>query len=277
MQTQQPYKPLRYFIMTFVSTYLLWFTGAWLSFQPNNNGMHMLVMLPGLLAPFIISLIMLLRNPDAAMKRDFLNRLINLKRIKLKFMPIFVLLMPIAVLLSTALSLLFGQSAAQFQLADGFSFSSGFVPVLLLLFMAATFEELGWRGYAFDSLRNRFSFFKASLLFSLLWSAWHAPLIFVKDSYQIEILQQNPWFAVNFFVSIIPMGIIISWVCMKNRKSVLAAVLFHFIINLSQEVLAITQVTKCIESGVLTLIAAAIVWHDRSIFFSSEPTGATHE
>ncbi len=140
--------------------------------------------------------------------------------------------------------------------------------MLLLLLLAATFEELGWRGYAFDSLQSRFNYFKASLIFSLLWSAWHFPLLFVKDSYQYEIYQENIWFAVNFFVSIIPMGIIVSWICIKNKKSVLAAILFHFIINMSQEVLAMTQVTKCIETGVLMVVAAIIVWFDHSLFFA---------
>jgi hypothetical protein len=64
------------------------------------------------------------------------------------------------------------------------------------------------------------------------------------------------------------MGIIISWICIKNRKSVFAAILFHFIINMSQEILAITQVTKCIETVVLALCTGIIIWIDRDLFFS---------
>ena len=174
--------------------------------------------------------------------------------------------MPAAVLISIVISLPFGGSISQFQLAEGFSFSSGFIPVLLLLFLAATFEELGWRGYAFDSLQSKFSYFKASLIFSVLWSLWHLPLLFVKDSYQYEIFNQNAWFSVNFFISIIPMGIIISWICIKNRKSILVAILFHFIINMSQEMLAITQVTKFIETVVLIIFSTAIICQDRELF-----------
>lgn len=78
------------------------------------------------------------------------------------------------------------------------------------------------------------------------------------------------WFAVNFFVSIIPLGIIISWICLKNRKSILAAILFHFIINISQEILNITQTTKCIETVVLTGVAAVIIFFDKKMFFSTK-------
>ena len=178
--------------------------------------------------------------------------------------------MPLSVLLSVVLSLPFGGSLLQFQFSEGFSFSSGFVPVLLILLLAASFEELGWRGYAFDSLQSRYTYFTASLLFSILWSLWHFPLLFVKDSYQYEIFHENVWFAVNFFISIIPMGIIISWICIKNRKSILAAILFHFIINISQEILNITQMTKCIETVVLIGVAVAIIVLDKKMFFSTE-------
>ena len=65
------------------------------------------------------------------------------------------------------------------------------------------------------------------------------------------------------------MGMIISWICIKNGKSIIAAMVFHFIVNMSQELLDITQNTKCIESVVL-IIVAAIILYDRKMFFSKE-------
>jgi len=268
------YKPHYFFLITFFATFSLWFAGAYFSFQGENSGFYMLLMLPGLMAPFLISLVMILISKNADVKKDFLNRLINPRLIQRKTLPMFVLLMPLSVLFSILLSLPFGGSLLQFQFAEGFSFSSGFVPVLLILLFAASFEELGWRGYAFDSLQSWYSYFTASLLFSILWSLWHFPLLFVKNSYQYEIFHENVWFAVNFFVSIVPMGIIISWICIKNRKSILAAILFHFIINISQEILNITQMTKCIETVVLIGVAAAIIVFDKEMFFSTEHLSA---
>jgi len=264
------YKPLFYFSMTFLATFVLWFAGAYASFHEDKKGLYMLLMLPGLMAPFLISLAMILASNNSDLKRDFVNRLFNPKLIQAKILLIFICIMPLSVVVSILISLVFGEPISQLQPAEGFSFSSGFVPVLLLLLMAATFEELGWRGYAFDSLQARFTFFKATIIFSLLWSLWHFPLIFVNNSYQYKIMNDNIWFAVNFFVSIIPMGVIISWICAKNRKSVIAAILFHFIINISQEFLEITQVTKCIQTVLLIAIAAAIVALDKEMFFSRE-------
>ena len=279
------YCPMLYFVMTFLTTFVLWFAGAYVSFQEDKEGLYILFMLPGLMAPFLISIAMIFTSKNSDLKKDFINRLINLKLIQPKMLPVFILLMPLTVLVSICLSLPLGGSVSQFQFADGFSFSSGFVPVLLLLLLAATFEELGWRGYAFDSLESRYNtYFTATIVFSVLWSLWHFPLIFVKDSYQYEILNQNIWFAVNFFISIIPMGVIISWVCIKNQKSVIAAILFHFIINISQELLAISQTTKCIETGVLTVVAIGIIVMDKELFFSKKhldkaikPTAQSHQ
>ena len=176
------YRPIAYFSATFIVTYVLWFAGAYVSFLDDDKGLYMLLLLPGLMAPFIISLVMLFTSGYADLKRDFINRLFNPKLIQPRYLPVFFLLMPVTVLASIALSLPFGGSVSQFHLAEGFSFSSGFVPVLLLLLLAATFEELGWRGYAFDSLQSRFSYFKASVIFGVLCSLWHFPMIFVKDS-----------------------------------------------------------------------------------------------
>lgn len=271
MISEFKYKPLRYFFITFAATFILWFIGAYMSFQADSNGLHMVFLLAGLAAPFLISLVMILGSDRPDLKREFIDRLINPRRIRLTTLPAFIFIMPLSVAASILISLQFGGSMSQFQLAEGFSFSSGFVPVLLLLALAATFEELGWRGYAFDSLQSRYTFFTASLVFSVLWSLWHFPLIFVKDSYQYEIFNENIWFGLNFFVSIIPMGIIISWICIKNGKSVMAAILFHFIINMSQEALEISQATKCIQTVVLSLAAGAIIAMEKEMFFSKSP------
>ncbi len=264
------YQPVRYFVLTFLSTFALWFAGAYVSFQEDSEGLYLFFMLSGLIAPFLVALFLIFTSSHTAMKKDFINRLVNPTLMRLNMLPVILLLMPLVVLVSILLSLPFGGSLSQLQLSEGFSFSYGFVPVLLLLLLAAVFEELGWRGYAFDSLEQRYSYLTASILFGIIWSLWHAPLIFVNNSYQYEIMHQNIWYGINFFVGTVILGIIVSWVCSKNRKSIIAAIAFHFIINISQEALAITQTTKCIETVVLAGVALALIVIDRDLFFSKK-------
>ena len=267
METKNIYKPLKYYLFAFILTYIFWLTGAAVSHKVRGS-LYMILMLAGLLVPFFVSLVMTFSSRDRIIIKEFLNRLFNLRLFNLRILPVYFLIIPVSVLLAVSVSLLFGGSPDQFEWAEGFSFSTGIVPVLTLLLLAAGFEELGWRAYAFDSLQSRFSNFKASLYFSILWSLWHLPLILVKDSYQYEIMNENILFGINFFISIIPMGFIISWICIKNKKSIFAAILFHFVTNMSQEVLAITQETKCIQTVVLAVFAVLIIFYDRKLFFN---------
>jgi hypothetical protein len=50
---------------------------------------------------------------------------------------------------------------------------------------------------------------KATLLFALLWCAWHAPLVLISGTYQHQLAtMENKIFVANFFVSIFPVAII---------------------------------------------------------------------
>ncbi len=268
------YKPVRFFGIVFAITWVAWFLSAFFSYRKDGGLVYILLLIPGLVAPFVTALWMILTSKSAQLKQQFTERLFDFRLIKpISILPI-LMIMPATVTLSALLSLLFGQSGSQLQFAEGFSFSAGFVPVLLILVLAATFEELGWRSYAMDSLNVKQNYFVATLIFAVLWAFWHLPLFFIKGYYQNEIFLQNPLFGVNFFVSVIPLAFIISWLCRYNRGSILVAILFHFVINMSQEALQITQVTKCIETIVLSMIAAIIVFLNQKMFFGAErPTG----
>lgn len=267
MITDYVYKPVRFFLVTYLITWIAWFLAAYFSYQENGESIYILFMIPGLVAPFGTALWMILASKNAQLKKDFVNKLINLRLIKLSSIPAILLIMPITVVLSILISTLFGQSIDQLQFADGFSFSLGFVPVLLIIILAASFEELGWRSYALDSLTGKFNYFTATMIFAVLWAFWHFPLFFINHYYQNEILRANILFAINFMVSVIPMAVIISWLCRKNSGSILVAILFHFVINLTQEALQMGQIAKCIETLVLIVIAAIIVMLNQKMFF----------
>jgi membrane protease YdiL (CAAX protease family) len=70
-------------------------------------------------------------------------------------------------------------------------------------------------------------------------------------------------------LSVFPMAFIIGWFCQKNRGSIIAAILFYFLINISQEAFRIDQITKCIETGVLIVIAISIVILNKEMFFDN--------
>ncbi len=272
MTNQYIYNGPSYFLAVFAGTFLFWTIGALMSFDPGLADYYMAPMLLGLMMPAIVAIVMIWRQPHSEMKRDFLDRLFSPRRIRPWPFLLTLTLMPLSVLLAILISLAFGGSTEQFQPSEAFSFQTGFIPVLGLLFLAALFEELGWRGYGFESLESGRSFLMASILFGILWSLWHLPLLWVHQSYQYEIYQLSPWYALNFYLSTVVLGIIVSWICHINQRSILVAILFHFVVNLSQEMLSMTQQTKGIQTFVLIGFALIIIASQWPLFRHKAPS-----
>lgn len=269
------YKPFHFITITFLVTYLFWIAAAIVSRQPGGEGSFLLFLIPGMMAPTFAAIWMIRSSKSKGLWASFKERIVNLRLFNPRnFIPA-LLIVPAAILIAVAISVAAGGNPAQFQFADGFSFSIGMAPTLLVLILAATFEELGWRGYFVDSLSARYSYFKATLIFAIFWASWHLPLFFVTGTYQNEIGIENIWYAVNFIISVIPMAFIINWVYRSNHNSITAIILFHFFINLSQEALNITQATKCIESGVIAEFAIVIVLLNKSMFFEKSSNEAS--
>lgn len=268
------YRPVRFYGIVFALTWVFWFAAALLGrVEAQDSGLSFVLMFFGLLVPPVTALCTVLLSKSAALKKDLRDKLIGLFRVKPLTVLIAVALFGAVIAGSILLSTLFGQSISQFAFADDFSFAGGGAVALLTIVLAAFFEELGWRGYAEDSIAFYFSWWKESLLFGLVWALWHVPLFFIPDTYHFNILQESPWFAVNFFISIMPLGFIMTWVYVKNERSIFACMIFHFFVNFLQEKIAMTQTTKCVETFVLFIVAGIIVYLNKELFFETRHIG----
>ena len=274
MNKKYQYRPFRFYVIVLVLTWLLWFSAAYVSHRPSDDrGLSFTLMLLGLLVPPITSLTTVLLSKSTALKRDLRDKLIGLLRIKPLSIIYAIMLFGAIIVISIALSTLFGQSSCQFGFTEDFSFGGGGIIALLTIVLAAFFEELGWRGYAEDAIAEYCSWGKESLIFGVLWALWHLPLFFIVDTYHFNILQESPLFALNFFISIMPLGFIMTWVYVKNNRSILACMFFHFFVNFLQEKIAMTQVTKCIETLVIFVVAGVIVLLNKDLFFEKRHIG----
>lgn len=258
------YKPLSYFALVVFLSWAPWSFAAYYSYEPGMELYSILFQLIGLLGPFVAALNMIVSSGSQDLKRDFQQRLVSLKLIRPGYLPIILLLMPFALLLSTGLSVLVGRSADQFR------FSGGFAKMLPTILLAPTFEELGWRGYGMDSLRAKFNMMKATLLFSVLWAVWHVPLFFIDGNYQHGLLAMSPIYVANFFVSVLPAATLINWLYYKNNRSIVAAILFHMTLVATSEAFQTQQFTKCIVTGVLLVISILVIASDRAFFFETK-------
>ena len=262
------YKPVLFFVLAYVFTWIFWIPAIFLS-----EIISPVLMLIGLMAPAIVSTIFIMVSGSDALKQDFKNKIIGFYKVKWLNVVWAVIVFAIVIVCSILLSLPFGQSLAQFSFTEGFSFTGvGIAGAFITITIASIIEEVGWKGYCEDSIGNYMNWFWESMIFGVLWSLWHLPLIFIQGTYQAGLMV-NPLYVINFFVSGIPMGFVITWVYLESDRSILACMIFHFFVNFMQEKIALTPETKCLETIVITVLTIIIVIAKKDMFFETDHVG----
>ena len=262
------YRPVLFFLLAYLFTWAFWVPAI---FVPEDTGAFLMVI--GLFAPAVVSTIFVLVSGSDALKKDLKNKIIGFYKVNWRNVFFAVLVFAVIVVCSILLSLAFGQPLSQFSFTDDFSFTGvGIGNALITITLASIIEEVGWKGYCEDSIGNYMNWFWESMIFGVLWSFWHFPLIFIKGTYQAGLMV-NPVYVVNFFISGIPLGFIITWVYLVSDRSILACMVFHLFVNFMQEKIAMTPVTKCVETVVVTMAAAIIVIAQKDMFFETRHVG----
>ena len=272
--TKQPnpvpyrYRPVRFFVLTYLFTWCFWVPAI---FVPENAGA--LLMVIGLIAPAVISTLFVLLSGSKELKQDLKNKLIGFYKVRWANVFLAVGCFALIVVISIFLSLLFGQKPDQFSFTRDFSFTGvGIGSALITILLASVIEEVGWKGYCEDSIGNYMNWFWESMIFGAIWSLWHFPLIFIRGTYQAGLMV-NPLYVVNFFVSGIPLGFIITWVYLASDRSILACMIFHLFVNFMQEKVAMTPETKCVETLVVIAATVVIVLRNKDMFFETRHVG----
>ena len=262
------YRPVLYFAMAYFFTWIFWVPAI---FLPENIAMPL--MLLGLIAPAAVSTVFILVSGSDALKKDLKDKIFGFYKVKWMNVILSVLVFALIVFFSILLSLAFGQSLDQFAFTEDFNFTGvGVAGALATIIIASILEEVGWKGYCEDSIGNYMNWFWESVIFGAIWSFWHFPLLFIRGTYQASLMV-NPLFVVNFFVSAVPMGFIITWVYLASNRSILACIIFHLFVNFMQEKIAMTPETKCVETIIVFIATAVIVIANRDMFFETRHIG----
>ena len=267
--TTYRYRPVRFYLTAFALTWAFWIPAA----LAGDENLALFLMFLGLCAPAAAALATVFASGNAALKSDLKRKLFRFYCIHPGNLFAAVALFAAIIVVSILLSLLLGQPVEQFALTEGFSFSIGGASALLTILLASILEEIGWRGYGEDSIAQYCSWFWESILFGTIWALWHLPLFFIDGSYHAGLAQLGFGYALNFFVSVVPLGFLTTWVYVRNGRSMLACILFHLFVNFFQEKIAMTPQTKCVETVVVTAAAVAVVCMNRNLFFGREHIG----
>lgn len=90
-------------------------------------------------------------------------------------------------------------------------------------------EEAGWRGYFLPRLLGRFQPLTASVILGLIWAIWHVPLYIHSNFSTVGR-------GLNFTVSVVCLTILVTILFHRTRGSLLLAVLFHWSVNVTPDV-----------------------------------------
>ncbi len=90
---------------------------------------------------------------------------------------------------------------------------------------AGILEEIGWMGFAYPKMSQRFSPFRAAVFLGLFWGIWHLPVI---DFLGAATPHRAAWFPffLAFTAAMMAMRVIIAWVY-TNTESLPLAQLLH--------------------------------------------------
>jgi CAAX protease family protein len=110
-----------------------------------------------------------------------------------------------------------------------------------------------------DRLQARCNALVSSLILGAIWALWHLPLFYIKDTYpHYSQGAWSLWFWL-FMVEVIPTAVIYTWIFNNTRRSTLAAILFHFMSNVTAELTNATAGTNFYSTLLWIIAALAIV------------------
>lgn len=179
---------------------------------------------------------------DKEGRRDYWKRVVSFKHIPARWYLVIFLFVPVLNGLAALVDVLTGGTGAAW--GDAALNLLGDPVGLLLSFLFASLipfiEELGWRGYVLDRLQEKYSVLGASLILGIVWSVWHLPTFFIRDTYQSSLGIGTVEFWL-FLLGIIPLAFAFTWVYNNTNRSTLAVILFHAMVNFTGELIALSK------------------------------------
>jgi uncharacterized protein len=237
--------PLQFFLLVFVLSIPFAILGS-------VTGVQLMPGIPisalGFICPVTAAAILLYREHGVAGVKALLGRSFDVRRTRRKllwYIPVLLLMPAVAVLSYESLRLL-GDPVGPIRL-------SGVTPVLLLVFfVAALGEEVGWSGYAIDPLQARHGALIGAILLGIVWAAWHIIAM-------VQAGQSAGWIAWGC-LDMVATRVLMVWLYDNIGRSVFAVALYHAMANLSAKTVfpGGSYPAERIISLILVLIAVLI-------------------
>lgn len=223
-------KTQTFLVISFLISWVVW--GAMI-FIPIPENLFIPLLFLGAFGPTLAAIFLIHSTGKAEEKRNFWNRVINFRRIDWKWLLLILSIFPAILMMGYSVLFLLGEKMPDFTayFSGLTNLKSVAVFLVFMLLGGPLAEELGWRGYLQDPLQEKWGRFKGSIILGIIWLLWHLPLFFIEGS-----SQHQKGFGIAFWswsLQLMVLSIIFTWIYNHTQKSILAAVLLHFMANFS--------------------------------------------
>lgn len=123
-----------------------------------------------------------------------------------------------------------------------------------------TGEEFGWRGWLWPRTTDRFGPLGGTILVTVLWGLWHAPMFLVADSPQA----QDGF--IGFVAAITGWGLL-HGALQLHRRSVFTAMVFHAASNVAVSTFEVSPTARSVVHGITAVVTLAALagWSRRAL------------
>ncbi|WP_380676539.1 CPBP family intramembrane glutamic endopeptidase [Salinigranum sp. GCM10025319] len=221
------------------------------------TGTNLVLFLVGGASPLIAGITMAWLTGGTERVHDIGRRLIDVRLIAPKWWLVVLLFWPVFDLLTAGAALALGVTDRPIDVGAAVLADLGALAFLVLLsFVLPAVEEVGLRGYYLDALQERFSPTVAGLLNGGTWAVWHAPFVYFPGYYATTTFNPELWW---WLPSIVLQTLIFVWVYNNTRRSILAILVIHGMMNLTGELLGLAPELFPFQLPFLVLVAATLV------------------
>jgi membrane protease YdiL (CAAX protease family) len=234
-----------------------------------NSPISIVLFAVGGLGPTLAAMYLLYTSSNSITRQDYWKRVLEVRRISPKWYLILFTIIPSLLGGAIAMSIFFGEPFVS-QLVDPQYRTDplGLIPFMLFaLIFGPIPEELGWRGYGLDGLRNQLDGLRASLILGGVHALWHVPLFLIPD-YPLRDHLAEPMMMVAYFTMIIAKSFVFTWLFYKTNRSTVSAILLHFMINYTGMISNLSLTTELIQTVVYVALAIVLVIRNHDIFLT---------
>lgn len=240
-----------------LGTILVWTWAFWLlagAAGPIDEDVRTVILFAlGGLGPAVVALVVV-RGQPAAERRAFLRRVLDPR-----LAPPWVWPAVLAVGIGPALAGWLVDRAlwdtATGGLADGAAVVA-VAGVVVFALLAGIVEEPGWRGVAIDAFSGRATALRAALGIGVAHALWHLPLFLVEGSYHHGL--GTGVGLIRYSLALLPLSVLLVWLCVGGRLSILVAVVAHALGNIAGELVPSSERTEWVALAVGTVAAVVV-------------------